>query len=581
VIFVALASWRRFYAMTRLQKTAGVTPALRNQLAPALWEKEIAIRAIHNAAEERATKIRLQCSYNKHRSKDVSVEISGKKEKSAMEFKRDSLSSENKTGANLTRRTILRRAVCAMAVAGISRISLFAADSVSPAMARLSSYMSDARTHALPDEVTEKAKHHILDTFAAMVSGSELVPGQAALKFARNYGGEKISTVICSNILCGPMEAALVNGVLGHSDETDDAHAASGSHPGVAIVPAALAVGEKFGIGGAEFLRAITLGYDVGTRFVMTMGGTSIQSEEHRSTHSLAGIFGAAAAAASAASLNEQQMRWVLDYTSQQSSGTAAWQRDTQHIEKAFVYAGMPARGGVTSALLVQSGWTGVDDVLSGADNFFMAYAPQANPANVVDQLGERFAITETDIKKWTVGAPIQTPLDALEILMKRRAFSADDVKEVIVRIARTQGTVVNNREMPDICLQHMIAIMLIDKTASFKSAHDKARMLDPAVLRVRAKVNLVMDDDELQRAIPRREAIVEITLNDGTKLSEHVRTVRGTPLNPMTRDEVVAKARELMAPVLGAVNSSALIEKMLDLENVKSIRELRPLLQL
>ena len=89
--------------MTRLQKTAGMTPALRNQLAPALWEKEIAIRAIHNAAEERATKIRLQCSYNKHRSKDVSVEISGKKEKSAMEFKRDSLSSENKTGANLTR----------------------------------------------------------------------------------------------------------------------------------------------------------------------------------------------------------------------------------------------------------------------------------------------------------------------------------------------------------------------------------------------------------------------------------------------------------------------------------------------
>jgi 2-methylcitrate dehydratase PrpD len=270
----------------------------------------------------------------------------------------------------------------------------------------------------------------------------------------------------------------------------------------------------------------------------------------------------------------------VIDYTAQQSSGIAAWQRDTQHIEKGFVYAGMPARGGVTSALLVQSGWTGVDDVLSGADNFFMAYAPQGNPETLVDKLGERFAVTETDIKKWTVGAPIQAPLDALEILLKRRSFSADDVQQVIVRVARTQGSVVNNREMPDICLQHMVAVMLLDKTASFKSAHDKERMQDPAVLRVRAKVTLILDDDELQHALPRREAIVEIILNDGTKLSEHVRAVRGTPSNPMTREEVVAKARELMIPVLSGANAATLIEKMLGLENVKNILELRPLLQ-
>lgn len=512
---------------------------------------------------------------------DILNQYGGKRDSLPMNFKQSTFSRETRTGTSLTRRAVLQRAASAVAAASLSRLMLFAEDSISSPMARLSSYMSDAHNHAVPDDVTEKAKHHILDTFAAMVSGSQLVPGQAALKFARNYGGEKIATVICSNILCGPMEAALVNGVLGHSDETDDAHAPSGSHPGVAVVPAALAVGEKFGIGGAEFLRAITLGYDVGTRFVMTMGGAAIQSEQHRSTHSIAGIFGAAAAAASAASLNEQQMRWVLDYTSQQCSGTAVWQRDTQHIEKGFVYAGMPARGGVTSALLVQSGWTGVDDVLSGADNFFMAYAPRSIPATLVDKLGERFAITETDIKKWTVGAPIQAVLDAVEILIKRKAFSADDLKDVTVRLARTQGVVVNNREMPDICVQHMVAVMLIDKTSTFKSAHDKPRMQDPAVLRVRAKVNLVLDDGELQRALPRREAIVEITLNDGTQLSEHVKTVRGSAANPMTREEVVVKARELMAPVIGVANASSLIDKMLTLESVKSIRELRPLLQL
>ncbi len=483
--------------------------------------------------------------------------------------------------SRLTRRGLLQSAGWTIAVAGLSQVSALAEDSVSPAMARLSSYMSEARDRALPGEVAEITKFHILDTFAAMISGSQLLPGHAALKFARSYGGEKVATVLCSNLLIGPMEAALVNGVLGHSDETDDAHAATLSHPGVAVIPATLAVGEQFGIDGAQFLRAVALGYDIGTRFVLAMGGPPIQSEEHRSTHSIVGIFGAAAAAASAASLNTQQMRWVIDYTSQQSSGIAAWQRDTQHIEKGFVYAGMPARGGVTSALLVQSGWTGVDDVLSGADNFFMAYAPQGNPTSLVEKLGEHFEVTETDIKKWSVGAPIQAPLDALEILMKRRKFAAGDVQQVTVRVARTQGSVVDNREMPDICLQHMVAVMLLDKTASFQSAHDKPRMQDAAVLRVRAKVNLILDDEELQHALPRREAIVEITLTDGTKISEHVRAVRGTPANPMTRDEIVSKARDLMSPVLGAAKASRLIENILALENVKNIRELRPFLQL
>lgn len=482
----------------------------------------------------------------------------------------------------LTRRGFLQRAgSVAAAVAAAPCAAALAADPVSPATARLSSYMTEARNRSLPGDVVEIAKHHILDTFAAMVSGSELLPGRTALQFAKNYGGEKVSTVLCSNILCGPMEAALVNGVLGHSDETDDAHAPTLAHPGVAVVPAALAAGEKFGIDGAQFLRAIVLGYDVGTRVVLTMGGASVQTEQHRSSHSIVGIFGAAAAAASAANLNPQQMRWVLDYTAQQSSGIAAWQRDTQHIEKGFVYAGMPAHAGVTSALLVEAGWTGVDDIFSGTDNYFLAYAPQADPAGLVDKLGQRFEIVATDIKKWTVGAPIQAPLDALEILLKRRQFSAEDVQQVNVRVARTQGSVVNNREMPDICLQHMVAVMLLDKTATFKSAHDKPRMQDPAVLRVRAKVNLILDDEELQHALPRREAIVEITLADGTKLSEHVKAVRGTPSNPMTREEVVAKARELMAPVLGAANAASVIEKLLGTENVKNIRDLRPLLQI
>jgi len=449
-----------------------------------------------------------------------------------------------------------------------------------PEMNALSAYMSAAGTRALPPEATEHAKHHLLDTLASMISGSDLVPGQAALLYARSHAANGAATIVGSSLSAAPVDAALANGVMAHADETDDSHNASRSHPGCAIVPAALALGEEFGIEGSRFLRAVALGYDVGTRVVLAMGGAEFSYGSSLSTHSIAGTFGAAAAAACAAGLDARQMRWVLDYTAQQSSGIVAWRRDTEHIEKAFVFGGMPARNGVTSALVVRSGWTGVDDIFSGADNFFKAYAPKAQPALLHEKLGERYEIARTDIKKWTVGSPIQGPLDAVGAIRGKRPFEADQVQRVTVRLAPSVAEVVDNREMPDICLQHMISVMLLDRTVSFRAAHDKPRMQDPAVLRQRAKVNLLRDDT-LTKLLPVRVAIVEIDLTDGSHLSERVSAVRGTPRNPMPRAEVVDKARDLITPILGREKSERLIETVYEVEKVSDIRKLRPLLQL
>ena len=115
-------------------------------------------------------------------------------------------------------------------------------------------------------------------------------------------------------------------------------------------------------------------------------------------------------------------------------------------------------------------------------------------------------------------------------------------MKRVTVRLAPTVAAVVDNRDIPDICLQHMVAVMLLDKTVSFHAAHDKPRMQDPATLRQRAKVNLVRDD-ELAKLLPVRVTVVDIEFTDGTRLSERVSAVRGTPRNPMTRAEVIDKA--------------------------------------
>src|SRR5882762_8045697 len=253
--------------------------------------------------------------------------------------------------SSFTRRTLLRNSVFVAAGAALPRFAVAAPAEISPVMAVLSAYMAEARNRPLPDNVLLETKHHILDTFAAMVSGSELPPGRVAFDFARAYGGAKTATVVASRILCGPIEAALTNGQLAHSDETDDDFTTGGAHPGCALVPAALATGEQFGISGAHFLRAVALGYDVAMRAMKTVGPGM------KETHPLVGTMGATAAAGCVASLNAQQMRWLLDYAAQQAgAGIGAWRRDTEHIEKAFLFGAMGARNGVNAALVVHSG---------------------------------------------------------------------------------------------------------------------------------------------------------------------------------------------------------------------------------
>src|ERR1700722_7639995 len=299
-------------------------------------------------------------------------------------------------GVSLSRRHLVRAAAGFAAAAAMPRPIWAAAEEIGPVMARLSTFMSEGGSRALPDQVVQETKYHILDTLAAMISGSELPPGRQALRFARAYGGQPMATIVASDILAGPIEAAIVNGALAQSDETDDNYSAGGAHPGCAVVPAALALGETLGIDGVRFLRAVTLGYDVGMRAMKTvLAGTVL-----RDPHNVVGTFGASAAAGCVANLNAQQMRWRLDYAAQQAgAGYAVWQGATGYMEKAFAFGSMGALNGWAVRVLMQAGFTGVSDVFSGRDNFFSAYASKADPGGLVAGLGEQYEVAETIIK--------------------------------------------------------------------------------------------------------------------------------------------------------------------------------------
>src|SRR6185503_9636039 len=190
------------------------------------------------------------------------------------------------------------------------------------------------------------------------------------------------------------------------------------------------------------------------------------------STHSFGPTFGAAAAAAALAGLKAPQVRHVLSYAAQQASGISCWMRDPEHIEKAFDFGGMPARNGVTAAAMAAHGLTGVEDVFSGERSFFVAYKGDAEA--LVRELGATFEIMNASIKRWSVGSPIQAPLDSLLELLGEHRFEADEVRSLVVRVAHQGANTVDNRDMPDICMQHMCAVMLLDGSVTFESSHDE-----------------------------------------------------------------------------------------------------------
>jgi 2-methylcitrate dehydratase PrpD len=445
-------------------------------------------------------------------------------------------------------------------------------------MRQLSAYIARALRRPLPAAVVEKTKHHVLDTIAAMLSGSRLPPGRQAISYVRPLGGAKQACVIGSRIVTAAANAALANGMLAHADETDDSHAPSLTHPGCGIVPAALAMAERERRNGTALLRAVALGYDVGCRLTQSLDAYQFREDGH-STHSFGPMFGAAAAAGALAGLKEAQVRHLLSYAAQQASGISCWMRDEEHIEKAFDFGGMPARNGVAAAAMVAHGFTGVEDVFSGERGFFVAYGRAPEPGVLVRELGKTYEIMHTNIKRWSVGSPIQAPLDSLAHLIEENNLKADDVERLVVRVSHQGANTVNNRNMPDICMQHMCAVMLLDRGVSFRSSHDERRMRDPKVRALRSRIEL-HGDDALTGAMPSRQGVVEIRLRDGRELRHHTQAVRGTAENPMARAEVDAKSYDLVAPVIGSRRARKLCDAVWRLDSIDDVRKLRPLLR-
>jgi 2-methylcitrate dehydratase PrpD len=498
--------------------------------------------------------------------------------------------STEKHGSNITRRRILQSATGIIAAATIP--SARAAASAPPSTqasprasskqdaditGRLARYMVEARSRNLPPNAAQEAKHRILDTLGAMVSGAHLKPGEMAIKYIRAQGGVPESSVLTTDIKTSAVNAAMANAMLAHADETDDVELVTKTHPGSSSVAAALAMAEREGSSGMDLLRAVTLGYDVCCRFLMALGPDLVRGT-HRSAEGVGSTFSSVAAAASLARLDETGMRYALSYAAQQVSGLWSWTQDIEHVEKAFDFAGMGARNGVMAVTMVQAGLTGVRDVFDCEHNVLEALSTQPRPEEMVADLGTRFYVTQSAIKAYPVGYPIQAALDALLTLRRDNNLLPDNVEHIVVRLPADGAAIVDNSSMPDVNCQYVIAVALVDGAMSFANAHSYERMSDPKIRVVKERIELVADRKLMDPDAP-RGGQVEVTLRNGKTVSHLTRHPPGTKENPLDTGGLNAKVRDLMAPVLGAQKTEAIIQRVNALEALDDIRKLQPFL--
>jgi 2-methylcitrate dehydratase PrpD len=167
--------------------------------------------------------------------------------------------------------------------------------------------------------------------------------------------------------------------------------------------------------------------------------------------------------------------------------------------------------------------------------------------------------------------------MEALLTAVAKHRFKAGDVEAIETRITRSGAHTVNDREMPDINLQYCFAVALIDGDISFEAAHDVKRLnKDKKVKELKSRITLIGDESLGEGGHP---AVVKVTLKGGKVVTQEMESFRGKAENPMSTEEVEKKARDLIEPVLGAKKTNKLIETVRDLDKLKKVRDLRPLL--
>ena len=426
----------------------------------------------------------------------------------------------------------------------------------------------------LPEAIAQKAVRHILDSIGAGTAGA-IAPETTILTQTLHAAGEGSGAAPLwgRGEKMTPLNAALVNGTASHAFELDDTGGCD--HSGAVVVPAAVAALELAGrpVSGKEFITAVVLGYDIARRALEACGAYEPHNGAGFHSTGTCGPFGAAAAAAKILGLNALQTRHALGIASAYSGGLWACVHDGAQNKR--LHAGHAAQGGLMSALLARQGFTGpaqaFEEVWGG---FNHSYAPtSSDPDAWLRDLGKNWKLARVSIKPHASCRSTHSSIDAVDNLMAKYGFKADEIAEILIIInpfvyGMCGGTAIHPMNAAQLSIPYSVAADLVFGSASLASFTREKRE-DPRIAETMAKIRFEVD----KRQKDDDEPIVQVTLKDGRAFETRVPMPLGSPVNPVTDEALLKKFRSVVGMVLTPADVDALAERLLSLIEVTDVR--------
>ena len=445
-------------------------------------------------------------------------------------------------------------------------------------LAPLGDYITSSQIAPLPEDIRELARRHILDTLASIVACRNLESAQLSRNFAREHGqGATAAPILGTQERSTLLEAILASAMTAHAAEINDFCPSAYVQPSAAIIPATLCLGDMRNVTGEQFLRAMIVGYEISCRMPKALGIRNLYTSM-LACHSVGPVFGTAAAVASLINLPKEKMEHMFSYCVEQASGSWQWMRDVDHIEKAYVFGGMPATRGTEAALFTEAGFTGIGDPFKGDPGWlnskiFKNEKSDFKPDYLIEDLGKRFELPLVGYKRYPVGGPTQTSIELMLQFIKE--IDRHKVQKVRIDMPGGRTDTFANAEMPALNLPYLCAIILADGKLDFEAAQSRKRFLtDTKIHKFMPNVQVVHDPS--QEETPRVEsARVTLTMNDGSKVEKYLHHVKGFPAHPFGREEVLEKALELMTPILGEKRSQTVCDTIWEIEKLDSVKKL------
>lgn len=425
-------------------------------------------------------------------------------------------------------------------------------------------WIVEQRARPLPADLDRHLRRMTLDAVAGMVASSGGPTTGAVARHARSLYPGDAATAIGQ----GPasvLGAALVNGTSGHAIESDEGYTPGSMHPTSVVLPTAFALGQNLGADAGQVRIAAAIGMELACR--IAAAGHPATRNRHFHNTPVAGVFGAAAAAAALRGLSVTETANALGIAGSHAGGLFEFLGGSSEVKR--FHPGKAARDGIAAADLAVAGLTGPTTVLEGTDGYFAAYAGPVgeawSPERVLDGLGEEWVLLGTYVKPYPCCRHLHGAIDgALEL---RREHAIDPAAITAVQVgtypiaARHGGTDLDTILQAQLSLPYAVAVALTRGAVTLTDFEADARQ-DTAVRALMDKVSVTVDP-EADAAYPRsgRPARTTVELTSGRTRTTWVQHPYGEPANPLSDESLEEKVRGLCEPVVGGPATTDLID--------------------